>query len=151
MSLINHRYLHGVTRALGDIGICKIASHDDVTDTAYNFIQKMAEMPAGEPQPEPSPQELQQVANSGISEGDIQSAAKVVQIIAEMKQQADMAATAQAGGGMIPGSPGAGGAGGPGGAVPGQAQPPMPPPPAGGGMGGPPMGGGGGMGGPPMG
>jgi hypothetical protein len=144
MSLINHRYIHGVTRALGDKGICKIANYDGVADSAYEYLQKIAmgeEMPA-----QPSPQELQQVQNSGLSEGDIQSAAKVVQVIAEMKQQADMAATAQAGQGAIPGQPSPAG---PGGAVQGTPQPPMPPAPTGGGQPGGGQPGGGGQ--PPMG
>lgn len=56
-----------------------------------------------------SPEELQEVQNSGITSGDIASAAKVIQTMAEMKASADMAGIApvdqsgvQAPGGQAP-------------------------------------------------
>jgi len=48
------------------------------------------------------PQELQQLQNSGLSSKDLESAAKVVQVMAEMKATADMA-------GMVPQQQGPGG------------------------------------------
>ena len=152
MSAIDHIYLKGVAAACHDVGICKIANVDAVATLAqYSLSRKMTKTAEGEPTPE----EMQQVAQSGLTEGDIQGAAKVVQLVAEMKQKADLAAQSQAqnaqgqmppgGGGMPPqgdpsmmGAPGGQG----GGMVPGVAQPPMPPAPQppqgpmGGGMGG---------------
>jgi hypothetical protein len=61
-----------------------------------------------------SPEEIQDVAQSGLTEKDIESAAKVVQVISEMKQKGDAAA-----GQLPPGAPGAQQA----------PQPPLPPPP----------------------
>ena len=43
-----------------------------------------------QPAPEATPDELQQVQNSGITPKDIESAAKVIQTVAEMKANADM-------------------------------------------------------------
>jgi hypothetical protein len=79
---------------------------------------------------EADPGEIAAVSQSGLTDKDIESAAKVVQVLAEMKQQADSAAL-----GMQPGQ------------APATAgQPPMPPTPQApqmaGGAGGPPPAGG---------
>ena len=140
MGTIDDLYIRGVSQALNDTGICKIANMDAIVSMATRAIKnsyvKTANDPAtagGTPPVEPTPEELAQVGDSGLTEGDIQSAAKVVQVLAEMKQKADMAVQAQAQ--AVPGAMGAGGAPAPaGGAVPGSVapvQPPLPPPPQG--------------------
>ena len=162
MGLIDQRYILGITTYLQDSAIIKTANLNGVASLVEqkltNDLEKIAmgedqpgmpgmdQMGGGQPpmppeQPpmgggQPSPEELGQVAQSGLTENDIQAAAKVVQVIAEMKQQADQAAMAQQpGGGMQQPAP-------PMGAQP--QQPPMPPAPqppmAGGGMQQPPMG-----------
>jgi len=121
MSYINKHYMTGLAAAFNDLGICKIANMDGVVNRVLlDLTTQMVKVAQGEGGMA-TPMEQQQVAQSGLTEGDIQSAAKLVKIVADMKQQTDMATAAAAGtpvqtaAGMSP--------------SPGQAQPPMPPPP----------------------
>jgi len=141
MSLLDQTYIKGVASALHETGICKIANLSSVAALAEIMLSRQfVKTAAGEPMAQDvSPQELAQVAQSGLTENDIQSAAKVVQVIAEMKQQSDAATMGQNNGMPATAPPG---------------QPPLPPPPqpaqmpgAGGGDPSGGMGGGGGGGG----
>ena len=164
MGLIDQRYILGISAALQNCQVIKTANLHEVATLVEqklrNDLEKVAmgegipSMEGGQPGMDPmsggqppmdggqppqqaqaSPEELGQVAQSGLSESDIQAAAKVVQVIAEMKQQSDQAAMAQQPNGGMQQPP-------PMGAQP--QQPPMPPAPqppmAGGGMQQPPMG-----------
>lgn len=114
--MFHDSYLHGVAQALSNMGIIKTANP-----------ALAAQLAAGA-----EPQELQAVVDAKITEKDIESAAKIIQTIAEAKQRADEM-------GMIPSgemNAGGGGAGGAGGIMPQGAL-----------GGGSPQGGGGGMGG----
>ena len=66
-------YNMGIIRALEDIGMAKFSN-----ETIAQNIAAGAD-----------PQELQSIADSKITEKDIEGAAKVVQVIAQMKQMAD--------------------------------------------------------------
>lgn len=68
-------YNLGFITALNDVGIVKVANP-----------QLAAEIASGA-----DPQELQTIADAKITEKDIESCAKVVQVMAEMKQKADEA------------------------------------------------------------
>jgi len=141
-AMIDQNYIAGIVRGLHDHGVVKVAN---ITGVALKVAQDMGADPSAAVAEQADPAELQQLSESGLSEGDIQSAAKVVQVIAEMKQKSDMMAQGQAQ------------------AQAAQPQPPMPPPPQapqggamggqGGGAGGPQQGGGalGGGGGMPSG
>lgn len=72
---MKHSYNIGVIKALNDVGVVKIANP-----------QLAAQIAAGA-----SPEELQMIPEAKITEKDIESAAKIVQVLAEMKQRADEA------------------------------------------------------------
>lgn len=114
MSILDNLYIRGFTSAMSDLGICKFANIEHVANLVESKMEKFAQEGMPAQGNEPSPQELQQMSQSGISDGDIQAAAKVVQVLAEMKQQADMLTNAQQAPAAMGGQ---------------QAQPPMPPQP----------------------
>ena len=95
-------YNYGVVQALNDLGIVKTANPEVAAQIASGA----------------DPGELQAVAENKVTEKDLESAAKVVQVMAQMKQMADEA-------GMMPMQGGAPGGAAPGGM--GQAAPPQAP------------------------
>lgn len=92
-------YISGVTKALVDTGVCdvddfigvveKVAAEMGIQDPAAAQGAPPPQDPGADPQGGATPEQLQQVAGSGLTDKDIESAAKVVQVLAEMKQTAD--------------------------------------------------------------
>jgi len=73
-------YALGVAKALNDAGIIKVANPDIAAQIAMGA----------------DPQELQTIADAKITEKDIESAAKIVQIMAQLKVMADNAGYTEA-------------------------------------------------------
>jgi len=132
MSYLDQNYISGISSALCDLGELRVDSIEKVAE----FVDIIGQRPLSkyamfggqmdpsqgmQQQPQPSEEELAYVTESGITENDIQAAAKVIQVIAEMKQQADQRAMATQQTQMQqPMNPMMGGMGG---------QPPLPPQP----------------------
>lgn len=135
--MISKIYMSGVAAALRDVGICQFDNFAGAIEKAAADLStaigaqppsqdqsqpQMSEPAQAGPQENPGvgvgesadPGEVAYVGQSGLTDKDIESAAKVVQVLAEMKQQSDATAL-----GMQQAQPGV--------ATPGQ--PPLPPAP----------------------
>jgi hypothetical protein len=72
---LDYMYNLGMVKAACDLGFLKVANPEVSTQIAMGA----------------DPSELQQVVEAKITEKDVESAAKIIQVVAQMKQQADEA------------------------------------------------------------